>query len=235
MERLRETPLVPGFTVTTTFESDSDPDHPDATSQSRYPYGADFDPSHFLRAYREGDHYRPTYPPMYPDRDTRAREDDGQESISSDEDHDPDLDTEISHIEDQLAREQYAYTRATSYRDRVRGQAQQQLAARETDSWTRGSFHEDVGITNDDLDVVARAMTLRRDTPTRIELRRSERGASPGVTTRDHADDDDPATPTGAHGKASVKDKQPEPFAPHARFFIRRDKSAVTIKFDPPV
>ena len=63
------------------------------------------------------------------------------------------------------------------------------------------------------VDVRRRRCGNRRETPSKLELT---------------ADDDDEDAESGVRKKVDV-------LAPHARFFIEKDKSMVSVKFDPPV
>lgn len=225
-DQLLETALVPGFTVTTTFDSDSDHDQQDDEPSWRS-YGGDFDPRLLMRAHRElDDHYRPSYNQNYVRPRVEANEDAESDISSASDEENPSTDT----FRARRARFHDSHPREPDHDLLGR------MSVPEVDRWSREHF---------DVAGRARALSMRRETPSRIELR------SPWSRTRNNAAE--PESPPrdsvppprqeehSANGTqtppASTKlgSKDAEPLAPHARFFIRRDKSAVTVKFEPPV
>lgn len=216
-----ETALVPGFTVTTTFDSDSEHEGQDNEPSWRS-YVGEFDPRLLMRAHRElDDHYRPSYAPDYTrdlalDNDTSSVSDDGNPSSDIHRTRRPRFDE--------------VHSRESA------GSLLNRLNTSSMDRFRRDRFNEAA---------LARPISMRRETPSRIELRRSwsrsdEDIVEPGSPSRDseptarqqHQPTNGTATPP-PQDKAGAR--EPVPPAPHARFFIRRDKSAVSIKFDPPV
>ena len=263
-----ETSLVPGFKVTTTYDADHEAAPQGQVERpSWHAYVSDdFDPRRLMRAHRNlGDHYRPSYgspPPLQPqmpfsrryrpapaaedDRNHDDRHEDGEGGQSGEEvgssvasEDNIDIDHERRHLDtDSLpdTEEDEVMARFHEY-----GQRRRQAAEERRARWlSTGSYAYDGRPTSRGYPSTdPRRIPQRRETPSRIELRRAQSldRQQAGVFREPPALQ---LQTTSTSVKAQTATNQPvskteQTLAPHARFFIRRDKSAVHIHFDPPV
>ena len=244
-----EPTLVPGFTVTTSYDVDNENNSNSRNVERPHWHsyvGEDLDPSRLARAHRDlGDHYRPTYSPPPPPPFGYIHRDDPDAEEGADSDDGSSASGEGAYLpraEDYASRDY----NSGSFRERewhAEVEAESRRAAISTVPWTTRTRDPQASVEAswDRTPDLAQRMSLRRETPSRIELRRPP---TDDANEQQRQDQQRPETPRGTDEPSSPNTKtsptkidktSDQPLAPHARFFIRRDKSCVSIKFDPPV
>ena len=200
--------LVPGFRVTMNFDDNSDDDESAQNHQGRSASGdQEYDQADIERLLALQDHYAPSYIHHTSD------ENENGESSDSDSSDDEQL-LEMLHSRDAN------YHRLSAAEQRTANEAYM----REFREWRR-ERRRDGG---DWWSEAAREpVRNRRTAPSQIQV------AAPPISNSSPLD----LAVAGRNlaGLASTAAAASDILAPHARFFIRRDKSSVSVKFDPPM
>ena len=203
--------LVPGFRVTMDFDNASGDDETSATRPAATSSGVDdYTEADVERLLALQDHYIPNYANHTSDEND---EEDLPESDSSDNEE----------LLEMLHRRDSNYHRMSAAEQR----AANENYMREFREWRRERRR-----TGEDWWRTSRRDSARnrRTAPSRIELAppANNLAAAPNGNART----------AGTGPVAVITPDTPlnaDVLAPHARFFIRRDKSSVSVKFDPPV
>lgn len=226
--------LVSEFEVSTTYGNHSDNEgsmrrsplvqRPARMRRSSASYYNDRD-HQYVPPVGLSDYYRPTY------HDT-DNEDDSQDSTSSAHESNPDLSRHLS------GRTYPDPVHALSTRQRRLLRARQIEHA--NDVQNQREIQNDFTQTHRQLEAgepeySSRRVRLRLGRPGRIEVRPESRRQDTPDMPIPSEEQDDVYEPPSNETTDAAKSAEPEILKPHARFFIRRDKSSVTINFDPPV
>lgn len=204
-------PLVPGFRVTMSFDDNSDDE---GHSPPQYGPGSsgdqEYDQADIERLLALQDHYTPSYL-----HHTSDENEHGESSDSDSSDDDEQL-LEMLHSRDAN------YQRLSAAEQRAANEAYM----REFREWRRerrrdgGDWWSEAG---------REPIRNRRNVPSHIQVSPApiNNSAPLNLTVAAAGRNSGDLTSTSA--------PRSEILAPHARFFIRRDKSSVSIKFDPPM
>lgn len=226
--------LVPDFDVSTTYDNHSDNEASLQRSPRMRRLSASYytDPDrNFIHPVGVSDYYRPTY------HDT-DNEDDSQESASSTHDSNPDLSRHLS------ARTYPDPLHPSNARQRRLLQSRHIEHAYDVHAVLN---HRDI---QDDFSRAYRQLESGqseypsrrlRTRPSRIEVRpEPRRQDTPDVQILPAEQNELYGPPSNETNNAATplnaaKTEELDVLKPHARFFIRRDKSSVSINFEPPV
>jgi hypothetical protein len=215
--------IVPEFEVSTTYDNHSDNEgsmqrSPRMNRQSTAYYN---DRDHqYIPPVGLSDYYRPTY------HDT-DNEDDSQDSTSSAHESIPDMrypsgsayPNPVHPLSTRQRRELRALRNEYAY-----DPSQREIQ----DDFTRSYRQLEAG----QSEHPSRRVRMR---PSRIEVRpESRRRDTPDMQVHP-GEQDDVDEPPADETIDAAKGEESDVLKPHARFFIRRDKSSVSIEFDPPV
>jgi hypothetical protein len=217
--------VVPDFDVSTTYDNRSD----NEGSLQRSPrlrrlsasYYNDRD-LHYVPPVGLSDYYRPTY------HDT-DNEDDSQDSTSSAHESNPDLSQHLSGRTypdpvHPVSTRQRRLLRARQIEHAYDVQNQREIQ----DDFTRTYRQLEAG----ESEYPSRRVRMR---PSRIEVRPESRRQDTPDAQLSPEERDDPYEPPSNETTNTATAEESDVLKPHARFFIRRDKSSVSINFDPPV
>jgi hypothetical protein len=203
-------PLVPGFRVTMNFDANSDEEE---NSQPQHGPGssgeAEYDQAEIEHLLALQDHYTPNY--------LHHTSDENEHGASSDSDSSDD-----EQLLEMLHSRDANYHRLSAAEQRAANEAY----LREFREWRRerrrdgGDWRSEGG---------GEPMRNRRDVPSHIQV------AAPPINNSSPLNLAVVATGHNSGDSTTKSAPTSEILAPHARFFIRRDKSSVSVKFDPPV
>jgi hypothetical protein len=203
-------PLVPGFRVTMNFDDNADEE--DSSEPQHGPGSSgeqEYDQAEIERLLALQDHYTPSYLHHTSDENEHGESSD---SDSSDDDQ----------LLDMLHNRDASYHRLSAAEQR----AANEVYLREFREWRRERRRDDADWWSEGG---REPIRNRRSVPSHIQV------APAALNNSSPLDLAVTATSHNSGGSTTKSAPASEILAPHARFFIRRDKSSVSVKFDPPV